>query len=240
MGKKYTFFIVITCIYLMSLFVIYYLDPTHDYPNLHIETDLAPGEKFTFSTPENTRTLFGFLSTIYPVGKLLNLKTSNPGFALASLGLELLPDVVYGLDEDAFNKTIINTKNETTHLVLDIIKAIDVESQSKYKNYWYLVASLLNMFITIIFAINNTQYIYVNKNTVNKPSLFDSFILFCCGCCTCCLSKKTKDKSKSQTLTEITPDVENQARVQQAPITVPPRIPKILPQSRRTTITVNH
>lgn len=208
MAKKYSGFVAIASIFIVGLFMIYYLDPTHDYPELNINTPLHPNETFTFSTPDIPKSLFGMIEYIFKIHHIeIAPKIGGAGLVFNEMILQLFPGVIMGIDIDGKNQTIINLTNETISLDISITQQPDLKEQAKFKNYWYIILSVLNIFFTLILSISNIQIIPINRASISKPSIWDSFILFFCGCCSCCLSKKTKSGLlKNQTIKHVADD----------------------------------
>jgi len=189
-------FPILVCIpFLIGLFIIYYLDPTHDYPTVDIETTLQTNETIKVTIPYAKKDFSDLASAAFPSMQVY-FTTNNEGLLLVNLLVPIVPGLLQAVPDVGLTYEIRNTLNMTQNILVKAIRAPAPDQMGKYKNYWYLILSISQLLVSAVYTSMTTRPTIIMRRTdTQSPSCLAKW--FCC-CTPCGRMPKTPQQITSE------------------------------------------
>jgi hypothetical protein len=177
--------ILIAIPFLLALWIIYYMDPTHDYPKITVETPLGSNETITVTIPPSSTSLFGMIENVFPITKGW-IRTSSSFLILADTLMPLVPDVMFGFENrDREIIRVMNVLNATQLVFIEAFRAPPPDQQSKYKGYWYVILACAQVIVSMVYSVmsgGNKLPIGGRSQASTNGSRSGLAMTLCCPC----------------------------------------------------------
>lgn len=192
--------IILFVLFGIGIFLTYYFDPTHDYPEMEITTTLAYMEEVSLTVPQARRNIFGVVDIVYPSGKIY-ITANSPGLIIADLFITILPGIEYAVPDEGKTYKVFNSENRTKEVTINALRGPSLADMSDYKTYWYLVAAFGQLVFSLVISMFIKRPAVIVRGKTGLPSPIARYLC----CCTPCgrMPRSSREIQEMQEMTRL-------------------------------------